>query len=97
MTIIPLKRGDTLVLDANLAMDITGWQIRCQVRFGVFVRELTATVQDSAAGKYRLEYIGSTADWPVRELLSDIEYTLPNGQIVSTETFAIQIIEDITL
>jgi hypothetical protein len=40
--------------------------------------------------------LGATDDWPVGELLCDIEYTGPTGVIISTETFTIECVADIT-
>lgn len=100
---IPLKRGDTFVLEATAQQngspqDLTGWAIRSQVRNGSnLVAELDVSYTDRKAGRYRLACLASaTQDWPVKALDCDIEYTSPAGQVVSTETFKIDVKADVT-
>lgn len=100
---IPLKRGDTFVLEATAQQngspqDLTGWAIRSQVRNGSnLVAEMDVSYTDREAGRYRLACPASaTQDWPVKALDCDIEYTSPAGQVVSTETFKIDVKADVT-
>lgn len=100
---IPLKRGDTFVLEATAQQngspqDLTGWAIRSQVHNGSnLVAELDVSYTDRDAGRYRLACPASaTQDWPVKALDCDIEYTSPAGQVVSTETFKIDVKADVT-
>ena len=97
-----IKRGDTFIVEAALTrdgkpQDLAGWSIRSQVRRGnKLVAELSVEYVDRAAGAYRLLAPGGTAEWPVDMLRSDIEYTMPSGQIASTETFEFECIEGVT-
>lgn len=98
---IPFKRGDTFLLEGTVTQnstpqDITGWTIRSQVRNGpVLVAALVVSYVDRTLGKYQLRF-NNTANWPVRTLQCDIEYTTSSGQIVSSETFDIEVAADIT-
>lgn len=97
-----IKRGDTFVVEATLAQDgqpqdMTGWSIRSQVRRGNrLVAELAVEYVDRASGVFRLSVPEGTSDWPIDTLRSDIEYTMPGGQIASTETFEFECVEDVT-
>lgn len=98
---IVLKRGDTLLIEGRVKtngviQNITGWTIRSQVRDGPnLVAELSVTYEDRPTGFYRLRG-EPTNSWPVKPLRCDIEYTTDTGQIASTETFVVQVQEDIT-
>lgn len=97
-----IKRGDTYLLDAQVsvdgtAKDMAGWTLRSQIRRNkVLVAECTVAWLDQVAGKYRLTVPAGTAGWPVDTLRQDIQYVSPAGQVVSTETFMFQVIEDVT-
>lgn len=97
-----IKRGDTFIVEAALTQngepqDLTGWSIRSQVRRGnKLVAELAVEYADRPTGVYRLSAPEGTAEWPVDMLRSDIEYTMPSGQIASTETFEFECVEDVT-
>lgn len=97
-----IKRGDTFVVEATLMQDgqpqdLTGWTIRSQVRQGGrLIADLAVEYVDRAAGVYRLSAPEGTAAWAVGLLRSDIEYTMPSGQIASTETFDLECVEDVT-
>lgn len=100
---VPFKRGDTFLLEGvvsinSVAQDITGWTIRAQVRNGaILVEALTVEYTDRSAGKFRLRANPvATELWPVKELDCDIEYTLASGQVVSTETFKVNVKADVT-
>ena len=97
-----IKRGDTFIVEAALTQsgdpqDLAGWSIRSQVRRGnKLVADLAVEYVNRAQGVYRLSAPDGTADWPVDTLRSDIEYTMPSGQIASTETFEFECVEDVT-
>jgi hypothetical protein len=57
---------------------------------------LTPSVPLPGGGMSTPGILGATDHWPVGELLCDIEYTGPTGVIVSTETFTIECVADIT-
>lgn len=95
---ILFKRGDTFSLQATAnGEDITTWTIQSQIRdnAGTLISELTVTKIDSPSGEYTLTHTGSTAAWPLKMLYCDIQYTV-GGVISSTETFRIEVVEDIT-
>jgi len=101
MQSVPHKRGDTFLFnavltDAGVPVDITNIDIRCQIRDKdtlVATAVVTKAVPNSD-GAFSLRVSDTTA-WPIKTLLSDIEYTI-NGQIISTETFEIPVTKDIT-
>lgn len=100
---IPMKRGDTFVVDATVQQDgspqdLTGWAIRSQVRNGsTLLSDLVVDVVDVEGGRYRITCPASATQlWPAKPLWCDIEYTLPSGQVVSTETFTIDVKADVT-
>ena len=103
MITIPAKRGDTFKVRATariagVVVDLTGWTIRCQIRNkGELISTVTVVYVDRVNGVYDLvvEPVG-TALWPPVLMLSDIEYTNPSGIVASTETFAIDGLEDET-
>lgn len=103
---IKIKQGDTFELTnvltdtaTGLAVDITTWTIRSQIRkSGVLIETLTPTITDGAAGIYTLSESapGVTTSWEVGNYECDIEYT-NGGVVISTETFCIQVAKDITI
>lgn len=99
---ITFKRGDTLVLQNTITInavpqDITNWTITSKVRHtgSNFVDELVVTKTDAVNGVYQLKKQDTTA-WPTKTLLCDVQYTLPSGQIISTETFELPVVADVT-
>lgn len=95
---IIFKRGDTFSLQATAnGEDITSWTIQSQIRdnTGTMISELTVTKTDAPNGEYTLTHTGSTDAFPLKLLYCDIQYTV-GGVISSTETFRIEVIEDIT-
>lgn len=102
--VIRHKRGDTFDYEAALTegkngppIDITGWEIRSEIRSGSqqLIAELSVEIFDAVNGKYALTS-GSTTGWPVGNAFMDVEYA-ENGKIKSTETISVQIIRDETL
>lgn len=103
MITLNFKRGDTFVLQgqvtvADAAQNLSGWTVASQVRNGsTLLTTLSVSWVDQAQGIYRLTGLpASTAAWPVKMLACDIQYTSPAGQVISTETFGINCIADIT-
>lgn len=102
---INFKRGDTFILQNtikldNVAQDITLWTIESKIRQGTaFVDTLTVTKIDAVNGVYQIKK-ADTSSWPAstspKSLSMDIQYTLPSGQIISTETFEIACVADVT-
>jgi len=104
ISISSFKRGDTFVLSnvvtqSDVVVDITGWTIRCHIRKGPdLVESLTAAITNAAQGAYTLTALPAATElWPVGCTLSaDIEYTTASGQVLSTDTFSIPVVADIT-
>ena len=95
------KRGDTFTISAvvttnGVPENLTGWTIKSQLRDGrgALVAELVTAIEDAVNGVYSLTFADTTG-WPITELYGDVEYTF-GGTILSTETFTVNVVEDIT-
>lgn len=112
MVVVCHKRGDTLDWDMQAVdvsgnpIDITGMSISCKVKAGDFEDNLDATITDAEAGIFNLYRSASLTElWPIsvkaigaklpERMFSDVEFTL-SGDVTSTETFEILVVEDIT-
>jgi len=98
------KRGDTFQYDCVLrskkngpAIDISGWQIRSQLRDlkDALICEFTVEFLESADGHYRLS-APDTRRWSPGNAAMDIEYRDAQGVIRSTETLQVLILKDET-
>lgn len=95
------KRGDSFEVQGVVAFngvvqDITDWVIASEIRKGNdLVARLNVRKLDPTQGTFVLSEADTTA-WPVSMLDCDIQYTQPNGQIVSTDTFQISVKKDVT-
>lgn len=96
------KRGDTFRYQvkhtvAGVVEPTTGWTIACQIRdsAGSLVATPTVVERDDAAGLFEL-LVANTTAWPIGTLRLDVQYTLPDGDIVSTPTVYVPVVEDIT-
>ena len=98
------KRGDTFQYDCVLrskkngpAIDISGWQIRSQLRDlkDGLICEFTVEILESADGHYRLS-APDTRRWSPGNAAMDIEYRDAQGVIRSTETLNVLILKDET-
>lgn len=103
MATINHKQGDTLDWVINLteggtAVDITSWNIRSQIRSGdTLLATLTLTVVNAASGLFRLSATAAETDALASGSHScDIEFTDENSIVFSTETFGVNILEDVT-
>ncbi|TXH14731.1 MAG: hypothetical protein E6R03_08635 [Hyphomicrobiaceae bacterium] len=103
MITLDFKRGDTFLLQAvgtvdDVGQDMTNWSVAAQVRNGSsLLHNLTLTWVDRPNGIYQLSCAPvNTATWPVKLLVCDIQYTTASGQVISTETFGINNIADVT-
>lgn len=101
VTDIPFKRGDTFLYNAALTddngpVDITAVDIRCQIRDkDVLISEaVIVKALPNSAGIFSVR-VDDTTLWPTKVLSADVQYTI-NGQIISTETFGISVVKDIT-
>ena len=97
MADITVKKGDTLFLQCSVASNslpqsLQNWQIKSTVKIGPRpVSNLTVT---KSSDSFTLQ--GSTASWPIGVLQCDIQYTTDAGVVISTETFSITTIQDVT-
>ena len=97
MSNITIKRGDTLFLQCSVASNslpqsLQNWQIKSTVKYGP--RPVSNLIVTKSNDSFTLQ--GSTASWPIGVLQCDIQYTTDAGIVISTETFNITTIQDIT-
>lgn len=95
-----------LTVDGVAVPDLTGATGASQLRHagdraagiepGTLVAELVFTWIDAAQCLYRVRANGSTAQWPLGILKHDVQLTLPGGDVVSTDTVLIKLVEDVT-
>lgn len=78
--------------------DFTGYVAKSQIRHkdGTLIAELTCEWIDATARLLRMYFDGSTIGWQVGLHEIDIQFTTPDGKIVSTETAKITVEKDIT-
>lgn len=100
---INVKRGDTFIIQVavkqdNIPIDITGWSVKSQLKKGsTLVETLDFTAVDMPNGIYELSSPASKTElWPVGVLDCDIQYTTLTPQVISTDTFQVNVIKDIT-
>ena len=97
------KIGDTLswagtfelVDSAGAPISTAGVVARSQIRTpaGVLVAELSVTL---SADTITLRSVGSTQAWPPGPAQIDVQFTLPDGQVVSTSTATLRLVRDVT-
>lgn len=63
---------------------------------GTLVATLVFSWLDASQGLYRVRADGSTADWPLGVLMHDVQLTTAAGDVVSTPTELIKLVEDVT-
>lgn len=108
-TVIPLKRGNSLILgctaigDNGLPLPLASYTITAQARQGEqLVDNLVVEVIDAEAGTFELRAPGdsTTPAWPLGAVDMDIVYAqnLPGGQrlVRSTETFSVVVSRNVT-
>ncbi len=105
MTVLNLKRGDTLELgvklvdDNNQPIDLTGYTIKMDGKYldndlAFSLRTGNGiTITNKEEGEYKIEL--NNTDFRIGKIKTDIQYN-KNGNIKSTDTFYIDVIEDIT-
>lgn len=103
MANITHKRGDTLEWVVTLtqdgsAVDISQWTITSQIRQDTtLIASLTVTKTESTSGVFSLTATAaSTASWSLGTHSVDIEFIDQNGFVVSSQTFTLQLVRDIT-
>lgn len=105
ITFPPFKRGDTWSLTATFTknktgVDLTGTTIKSQIRKPdkSLVADLDVAYADQAKfpGVFVLTPVDpSTKDWPLDRLICDIVFSA-NGRVISTETFTIPVVTEVT-
>ena len=103
MATITHKQGDTLdwvitLTDGGVAVDLTSWSIRAQIRSGdTLIASLTVTVVSAATGLFRLSATPVQTDaWSAGQHSCDIEFVDDSSNVFSTETFTVTILEDVS-
>jgi len=101
--IFRFKQGDTYFVtcsvtdDEGTPINLSGFTIRSQIRqpTGELIAELDVDITDAAQGDFVMSD-DDTQEWPVGCQFQDIEYTDSGETVVSTQTFKIDIQQDIT-
>jgi hypothetical protein len=104
MSNITHKRGDTfeVVVDFTLngqVVDITGWQVRSQIRSATktLLKELDIVRLNDVTGTFSLNATSSeTEAWQPGAYDCDIEFIDQLGFVISSDTFSVSVIRDIT-
>jgi hypothetical protein len=83
--------------DASILMDITGWGIASQIRWGTnLIDDFEIDMTDVATGKFVLKCAAEkTALWKPKEYVVDIQFTRVSGKI-SSQTFIVDVERDVT-
>lgn len=84
--------------DAEIIVDITNWTITASIKAGGRkVDDLVVSFVDSASGSFNLfKDFSSTELWKTREHKVDIQFDRPSVGRVSSQTFYIDVEEDVT-
>lgn len=98
------KKGDDLEWVVNLTeslvpSNITAWSIRAHIRDSsdTLLQALTVTVTNAAGGVFSLTATDTqTATWAVGTYQIDIEFTNGAGLVFSTNTFDLNVVQDIS-
>ena len=103
MSTLTVKRGDTLTItgtrtdSGGSAVSLVGASVACEIVYGSLRQSLTTEITDAAAGEFTLSLSAATMEglrtgvWK-----GDVEFTDASGNVASTDTFLLQITEDIT-
>jgi hypothetical protein len=104
MSSITHKRGDTFDHSGQFTSSgsepvssLAGWEIRSQARSlnGDLVSDFEASWIDASQRSFRLR-APDTSSWPIGSIKVDIQLTSPGGDVVSSPTFSIDIVDDVT-
>jgi hypothetical protein len=98
------KRGDTFEVVVNFtlneqAQNLFGWQVRAQIRAAnkALLKELEVIMIDETNGVFSLNCPAEeTRDWTPAPYQCDIEFINPLGFVVSSDTFPVTVVRDIT-
>ena len=103
MADITFKRGDSFSMavaykENNVAAPLPT-TITSNVRSSrqTLTEALTVSRDNESGGLFTLTATPTdTAEWPIGTLYCDIEYTYSDGSVYSTDTFTIEVVQDIT-
>lgn len=106
-TVFKLKRGDTFEVrfvwkqtESNTPVNLVGVSPRCHIRNKDRELVLDASIYLTTTPEQGLIVLkippSKTKLFPLEKLVFDLELTFSNGDVISSDTFTIQVIEDIT-
>lgn len=98
-----VKRGDTMAItvtrtesDGTTPINLTGYTVASQMRRGTVAITLTAAVTNAAAGVVTLSAAAAVTElWTPGLYACDVEYTA-GSDVQSSDTFHIEVLEDVT-
>ena len=98
------KRGDSFEVLVEVALngqivDLTGWTIRSQIRDGNknLLKELDIQAVDLSQGQFIMSATSTeTEAWTPASYSCDIEFIDPAGFVISSDTFPVTVVRDIT-
>ena len=101
------NRGDTFKLAGEVTvtingtrqLDLTGWTGASQARNNLdeLIADLTFAWVDASLSLASVTFAGSTANWPIENLYTDVQFTAPDGDFVSTQRTAFAVARDVTI
>lgn len=85
-------------VDANGdAVSLSGLSISSQMVRSANRVALSVVIVDAAAGRFNLSLTAAqTADLAVGSWISDVEFRDPSGNVVSSDTYTIFVVQDVT-
>lgn len=102
MATLRVKRGDTLRIAGTyrpngVAASLGGVTVACDMKRGTTVESLTCAVTGLDAGEFEAVLSATeTANLPLGLWSSDVQFTDLDGNVTSTQTYTIEIVEDVT-
>lgn len=99
MQTITHKAGSSFEMSASIDTDITGWTVKSQLRKkdGTLVSDLDFTLLTAEEEESTFTFTKKdTSSWKEGTYLNDIQYTKPDGSIVTTETVEVVVTRRVT-
>ena len=99
MQTITHKAGTSFQMSASIDADITDWDVKSQIRKrdGTLVSTLDFTLVSAAEESSSFTFSKKdTTSWKEGSYLNDIQYTKPDGFVITTETVEILVVRRIT-
>lgn len=95
---MPDPQRSTSNKQVMVEVDLSDWQLKSEMRLGdklIAVLEIEKR-PDVSPGCYTLTCV-DTSGWPISSsLVFDVQYTLPSGQVLSSDTVAVDCKKDVT-